>query len=138
MYKNYSFILGIFISIMITLNSILSKNTNIFLSLNIIYLVGLITSSIILIKFKMYKFNKIPKYLLTGGIIGVFLVLLNTLTVNNIGVSLTIAIGLLGQIVMSLIVDNFGLFNRKVFKMKKEKILSLLFISIGIFIMSIS
>ena len=138
MYKNYSLILGIFISIMITLNSILSKNTNLFISLNIIYLIGLITSSIILFKLDLFRFNKMPKKLMTGGIIGVFLVIFNTLTVNNIGVSLTIAIGLLGQITMSLIIDHFGLFNRKIFKIKKEKVISLLFIFIGIYIMSIS
>jgi len=52
---------------------------------------------------------------------------------GKIGISSTIALGLTGQIVFSMIIDYFGLFKREKVKVNKNKIVSLMLIFIGIY-----
>jgi bacterial/archaeal transporter family-2 protein len=139
MYKLYSGLIGVLITIMITLNGILSKNTNNYLSTVIIHLVGLICiSSILLIKRIKFKFYKnIPIYIYSAGAIGVFTVLLNNLSFNYIGASLTLALGLLGQSITSIVIDHYGLLGAEISKFKKQKLFGLTIIAFGIVIMTL-
>lgn len=139
MYKLFSGLIGVLITIMLALNGTLSKNTNNYLSTVIIHLVGLICISCILsikrIKFKLHK--NIPIYLYSAGAIGVFTVLLNNLSFNYIGASLTLALGLLGQSVTSIVIDHYGLLGSEINKFKKQKLLGLIIIALGIVIMTL-
>lgn len=139
MYKLYSALIGVLISVMIAINGMLANNIGNYSSLIIIHIVGLIGISFILL-IKKIKFNlrkDIPIHLYSAGAIGVFTVLFSNISFNHLGVSISLALGLLGQSVASLIIDHYGLLGMEVIKFKKEKILGLIIICFGIITMTL-
>ncbi|WP_423738987.1 DMT family transporter [Clostridium cibarium] len=139
LYNIYSIIIGALIGLMTSLNGILSTYTGNYISSVLIHFVGLIGVVAILIftKTKLTFDKTLPLTLYSAGVIGVFTVLFNNYTFVPIGASLTMALGLLGQTLSSIIIDNFGLLGVKVNKFNKKKIIGLVIISIGIIIMTI-
>ncbi len=137
MFKFGAILTGGLTAIMVTLNGILAGEISNFIALLIIHIVGLITvGAIILLKQKKFDFNKkIPFYYFTGGAFGVFLVLFNNITFNAIGVSLTLALGLLGQSVAAIIIDHFGLVGIKASRFDRRKIVGFGIIFAGIVFM---
>ncbi|MCM1988571.1 DMT family transporter [Oceanirhabdus seepicola] len=136
-YYSYSIIIGIMISVMITFNGILSSNLGNSQAIFFIHIMGIITilTFMFLKKIKWNSIKNVPKYLLIPGMIGVVMVTINNLTVNNIGLSLTVACGVFGQMLFSSIVDHFGLFGNDVYKFNKNQVLGYSVIVIGIFLM---
>ncbi|MBO1583197.1 DMT family transporter [Bacillus sp. XF8] len=139
MYNLLSIIIGALIAIMIPLNGILSEITGNYMSSVMIHIVGLIAIVIVLLisKSKIRIQKGIPLYLYSAGAIGVFTVLFSNISFSALGVSITIALGLLGQSVSSIIIDHFGLLGMKVMKFEKKKMFGLLLISSGIVVMTI-
>lgn len=139
MYKLLSGLIGILITVMLAFNGVLAKNTGNYSSIVIIHLVGLICISFILLirKIKLRFQNDIPIFLYSAGAIGVFTVLLNNLSFNSIGASLTLALGLLGQSLTSIVIDHYGLLGAKVCAFKKQKLFGLIIIALGIVIMTL-
>jgi transporter family-2 protein len=139
MYKSLSALIGVLITVMLAFNGGLSKFTGNYSSIVIIHLVGLICISILLIvkKIKIKLHKHIPIYLYSAGAIGVFTVLFNNISFNNIGASLTLSLGLLGQTITSIVIDHYGLLGMKVIKFKKEKLFGLAVICLGIIIMTL-
>lgn len=139
MYSLYSAFVGMLITIMIGLNGTLSNLLGNYISSIIVHFAGL--AAVILVLFikknKVTFKQEIPLYLYSAGAIGVLILLFNNVTFNTIGVSLTVALGLLGQSVASIVIDSYGLFNMKLVRFNKKKILGFMFISIGIIIMTI-
>ncbi|MEW8956012.1 DMT family transporter [Clostridium sp.] len=138
MYKLYSGIIGVLISIMMAFNGTLSRYTGDYLGSVIIHGIGLIGVILVLIitRSKVTLRKQAPLYLYSAGAIGVFTVLFNNMTFKTIGISLTIALGLLGQSLASIIIDHYGLLEMQVIKFKKKKVFGLILISIGILIMT--
>ncbi|MFL0266603.1 DMT family transporter [Candidatus Clostridium radicumherbarum] len=138
MYKLLSALIGILITVMLAVNGALSKNTGTYSSIVIIHIIGLICISCILLikRIKLNLHNNIPIYLYSAGAIGVFTVLFNNLSFNYIGASLTLALGLLGQSIISIVIDHYGLLGAEVYKFKKQKLIGLIIIIIGIVIMT--
>lgn len=139
MYNLMSILIGALIAIMSSFNSTLSIYTGNYTSSVIIHSVGLI-GTIIIMKILKHKitFNKnLSLFLYSAGIIGVFTLLFNNITFVTLGASLTIALGLLGQTLSSIIIDHFGFLDVNVVKFNKKKIISLSIITLGIVIMSI-
>jgi bacterial/archaeal transporter family-2 protein len=60
----------------------------------------------------------------------------NNLSYSALGVSLPVALGLLGQILTSLAFDHYGILGMPRIRFKKKKIVGLLIIVIGISIMT--
>lgn len=54
-----------------------------------------------------------PKVYYLGGVLGVLTVVLCNLAYGVLGVSVTVALQLLGQVLMSCLVDQFGLFHAR-------------------------
>lgn len=137
MYKLLSAVTGILIAVMVAFNGILASHMGNYTSTVIIHITGLICISLVLIgsrqKFKPDR--SIKSYLYSAGAIGVFTVLFNNFSFNRLGASLTLAIGLLGQSVTSIVVDHFGLLGAKVVRLNRKKILGLVIICSGIVIM---
>jgi len=131
--------IGAILSIMIMFNGVLTKTTGNYISIVVIHIVGLFSIILILLirksKFKLQ--NNIPLYWYSAGAIGVITVLFTNLSFLELGVSVTIALGLLGQSISSIIIDNFGLLGMDVVKFEKKKFIGLIFIAIGILIMTI-
>ena len=101
---------GLVISVMVLINSELSVVYGTALATVIIHVVGLALIGVITAFAKKPPRQKAPWYLLCGGFVGVFLTYSNIYTVTAAGVSLTVALGLLGQCILSLLIDSFGWF----------------------------
>jgi transporter family-2 protein len=134
MYKASAVFIGILVAIMVTFNGVLASYTGQYVSILIIHTVGLIALIIILIlkkeKFKLQK--NLPVYLFSGGLIGVFVVFLNNLCFNYLGASLTLSLGIFGQLILACFIDHYGLFGLNTYKFKKKKTIGFLIISLGL------
>ena len=139
MYNGYGVLVGLLIAIMVTINGILAGYVGDYPATVIIHIVGLSATAIIVMIQKLkIKINRdMPLYWFSGGLIGAVMTIANTVCFGVLGVSLTLALGLVGQLTASAIIDHYGLFGLNVSKFKKEKILGFVAIVIGITIMVI-
>lgn len=139
MYLLVSIIIGAIISVMILFNGTISNTMGLFTSSVIIHFVGLISTILILIirKSKFIIKREFPFFLYIAGAIGVITVMLTNITFVQLGVSLTISLGLLGQSVFSILIDNYGYLGMKRIKFNRKKYIGLFLIAFGIFIMTI-
>ena len=130
---------GTIVTIMNVFNGQLSNQVGVYLSTVIIHLVGLFTLIIIIIikKQKISFQNHIPLILYTGGMIGVFTVLFNVMSISTIGAALGTALGLLGQMVTSLVLEYKGWLGAKKRTLTFQKVISLVLVMIGIGVMII-
>ncbi|MBN8048907.1 MULTISPECIES: DMT family transporter [Paraclostridium] len=134
-----SILTGVVLSIMVVLNGDLGNATGNYISSVIIHFVGLIGIIILLVvtKSKIKNLKGIPFYMFSGGLIGILTVLFTNISFTNLGVSLTVSLALLGQLVTSIVIDHFGYFDLEVNKFEKKKIIGLGIIILGIFIMTL-
>lgn len=134
-----SILTGVVLSIMVVLNGDLGNATGNYISSVIIHFVGLIGIIILLVltKSKIKNLKGIPFYMFSGGLIGILTVLFTNISFTNLGVSLTVSLALLGQLVTSIVIDHFGYFDLEVTKFEKKKIIGLGIIILGIFIMTL-
>lgn len=134
MYKSSAVGIGILIAIMVTFNGVLANYTNQYVSILIIHLVGLIALIIILMlkKEKLEFHRNIPVYLFSAGLIGVMVVFLNNLCFNFLGASLTLSLGIFGQLVLACFIDHYGLFGLNTYKFKKKKIIGFFIVLMGL------
>lgn len=139
MYKFYAIIIGALISIMVSFNGILDGYLGNYLSVLVIHIVGLLSVSIILLwrREKPILGKGVPYYLYSGGAIGILLVLVNNICFSNLGASLTLSLGVFGQLLLSSIIDHYGLLGMEVYKFQKKKIVGFAIILTGIIIMTI-
>ncbi|MFT8350997.1 DMT family transporter [Clostridium saccharoperbutylacetonicum] len=138
MYNLLSLLIGILISIMIAFNGKLSNGIGSYTSLLIIHAIGFF-AIVIFLYFKKIKIsfrNNIPLYFYIAGGISVFTVMFNNLSYSALGVSLPVALGLLGQLITSLAFDHYGFLGMPKVSFNKKKFIGLLFIIIGISIMA--
>ena len=122
LYWVMALIAGILLALMININSALSTvSSPLFASwaahgIGAFFAFLLLGSTLSIFKKKEKSANtnialKAPFWSYLGGIPGAFTVVLAAITVNSsIGLSGTLALGLIGQIIFSLICDHFGLF----------------------------
>lgn len=140
MYKFFTVIIGFIITIMVSFNSELQSHVGNNLSLVIIHIVGLISVIVVMLAKKesfSMELKGIPIYILSAGVIGVFVVLINNMTFSRVGASLSISLGMLGQLTAATIIDQFGLFGMKKYGFEKKKIIGFAFIIIGIVVMTL-
>lgn len=131
--------IGALIAVMVMFNGTLSTAYGNYSSSIVIHVTGLFSIILVLLlsrsKFKIQ--NGVPLYLYSAGAIGVFTVLFNNLSFNRLGVSITLALGLLGQSLSSIIIDHFGLLKMNIVKFEKKKFIGLILITLGIFVMTV-
>lgn len=140
MYNILALVIGALISIMISFNSGLEGYVGSTYSVVIIHAIGLIAILIVaaIKKEKIVIKEAIPFYLFLGGIFGVMLTLVNVITIGSIGVALTTALAVFGQLVFSSLVDHFGLFGLTKYEFNPKKLIGFLIVFIGIVIMTIA
>lgn len=137
MYRSLAFLCGVIVTTMNIFNNQLSTYCGVYLSTVIIHFVGLI-SFIIIIKLKNQKIlfkNHLPIILYTGGMIGVLTVMFNIIAINSLGAALLTALGLLGQLVTSVILEDNGWLGSIQQKITFPKLISLAIIVMGIGVM---
>ncbi len=74
-------------------------------------------------------------YLYLGGIMGIVATVGSNFAFEPLGVSAILALGLLGQSVAGLVIDQFGLFGMKVYKLKPIRLIALVIMLGGIVFM---
>lgn len=138
MYNFLSLVIGALIAIMVAFNGELSNGLGNYSSLIIIHLVGFIVVLAIMFykKIKISFKNGLPIYLYIAGSISIFTVMFNNLSYPVLGVSLPVALGLLGQSITSLAFDHYGFLGMPKLKFDRKKIIGLLIIIIGVSIMT--
>lgn len=131
--------IGAIIALLVLFNGVLADNTGNYVSSVIIHIVGLLCITLILlIKKQKVEFQRdIPLLWYSAGAVGVLTVLFNNLGFLALGASITLALGLLGQSISSIIIDHFGLLGMNVVRFEKKKSIGLIFIALGIVIMTV-
>ena len=140
MYNILALVIGALISIMISFNSGLEGYVGSTYSVVIIHAVGLISILIVAAvkKEKIVIKEAIPVYLFLGGIFGVMLTLVNIITIGGIGVALTTALAVFGQLVFSSLVDHFGLFGLTKYEFNPKKLVGFFIVLCGLVIMTMA
>ena len=133
-----SVLVGVFIAIMISFNGALANSVGNYTSSVIIHMVGLIIMIGILIiqRQKLSLRNGVHIVLYSAGAMGVLTVIFNNMSFAALGAALTIALGLFGQAIASIIIDHFGLFGMNVVRFNCRKVIGLSIIILGIIIMT--
>ena len=140
MYNILALVIGALISVMISFNSGLEGYVGSTYSVVIIHAVGLIAILIVaaIKKEKIVIKEAIPFYLFLGGIFGVMLTLVNIITIGGIGVALTTALAVFGQLVFSSLVDHFGLFGLTKYEFNPKKLVCFFIVLVGLVIMTVA
>ncbi|HWR42845.1 DMT family transporter [Sporomusa sp.] len=131
--------IGVLTAIMVSLNGILSTYIDMYHSALIVHLVGLMTVSIVLLVVReaVGKERHVPLYLYSVGVFGVLMVVLTNICFQSIGVSLTVATGLLGQSALSALIDHNGWLGMPKHRFSVRKIPGLVLVLAGTAIMII-
>ena len=137
MYNILALVIGALISVMISFNSGLEGYVGSTYSVVIIHAVGLI-AILIVAAIKIVIKEAIPFYLFLGGIFGVMLTLVNIITIGGIGVALTTALAVFGQLVFSSLVDHFGLFGLTKYEFNPKKLVGFFIVLVGLVIMTVA
>lgn len=126
---------GIFLSIMITLNGLLNNYLNVFEISFIVHIIGviLLVLYIKIVKKEVIEFGKEAFWLYSAGILGVALVSANSFSFKLVGATLTVALSLLGQVIISALVDHFGFFGVKKIKFKLQRLPIFVVIFVGLY-----
>ena len=141
-HAGYAFLMlfaGMGIPIMAALNAGLgAKLQSPAFAATILFLVGLIGSTIFLLVFEGVPssgLNKeIPIYFYSGGLFVLFYVLSISWVAPRFGIGNAISFVLLGQLLAMITVDQFGLMGAQQTSLTWQRIIGLVFMSIGVFL----
>jgi len=136
MFYFLSLLMGILISVMVAINGGLTTQYGVYSATVIIHIVGLtlITAVVFIKRERFFPFlpNKYTWFLYLGGAIGVMTTVFNNLAFGRISVSAILALGLFGQSITGIIIDQYGLFGMEKHAFTRNKILGFLLILAGI------
>lgn len=124
-------VIGIVSALMIQVNGDLAHAYGNYQATVAIHVVGIVLTLIVIIVKREWIRQKATWYWYMGGAIGVFIVMSNNISFAGLGVSLTVAFGLLGQTIASLLIDTFGWFGAQKTPFKKKKLVGLSLIAMG-------
>jgi transporter family-2 protein len=130
-------LIGAVITIMNDLNSRFSELAGVLLATVVIHVVGLVVVSVILlVKPEKAERERIPFPYYLGGFVGVWTVFSSMYAFANLGASLAVALGLLGQTLFSLAVDATGFMGRKKYPLSARSLPGILLAMAGVAVMA--
>lgn len=138
------FIFGFCPPIQTAINSALGQQVHSSILASLIsFIIGTITLFILTMIFnrtlKMTTYHsqkgKLKPIYFIGGILGVIFVTTNIILMPHLGAALTTIIVMLGQMLMGIIIDHFGLLGTFVNKITKRKIIGIIAMMIGIILL---
>ncbi len=133
MYYLVSLLIGVLVAVMITVNGGLTTLYGVYAATVVIHIVGLILIGAIILFRHEKPFQKAqPWYLYIGGVIGVATTAATNSAFGKISVSAILALGLFGQSVAGVLVDQFGLFGMKKHPFRAHQIPGILLVAGGI------
>jgi bacterial/archaeal transporter family-2 protein len=128
--------IGILYSVMNLFNAQLSQLYGNTFAAVIIHTTGLV----IILPFaakQLFKKHNAPLIAYLGGFLGIFTVFTSNIGIAAIGVTATLSLTLLGQLALSMVFDQFGLWGFAKIHFKMEKAVSLVLIALGVAVMLI-
>lgn len=136
MSKWIAYFTGLILSLMIYFNGQLSMVTTTYLSNVVYHGIGVVFFGIILFVFGRNKISTPFKWhYILPGVMGSLTIIINNFVMVEIGVTLMIALTMLGQVVTSLIIDQFGLLGKAVSKIHYKQWIGVGVMSMGLWIM---
>ena len=133
MYYFLSLLIGILVAVMIAFNGGLTTVYGIYSATVIIHIVGLILiGAIILFRREKPFAKRLPWYLYIGGVLGVATTASVNFAFGKISLSAILALGLFGQSVAGVFVDQLGLFGMRKHPFRAYQIPGLLLVAGGI------
>lgn len=105
---------GFGLSIQGSINGTLGKTTGAIQAAFFSFLVGSVSLFFVLLftgKGNLFSVWNVPKWQLIGGVLGAIYITVLALAVPKIGIGLAIISVVIGQIIMSMVIDHFGWFN---------------------------
>ena len=137
MYYLLSVLSGMVIAIMIAINGELAGSKGLFLSTVLIHVVGLVCvlAFMTVRKIQPLPDRGVPARFYLGGVIGVATVVCNSIGFGGISVSALTALGLLGQSLTSLSIDQFGWLGMPKRALDRRKWIGIAIAAIGILCM---
>jgi len=130
---------GVMIAVMILMNGQLSVAWGSWAAAVVIHLAGLGAVLLWMLFRRERPFVKsgMPLYLYLGGAVGAVATVFTNIATPVIGVSATLALGLLGQTAASALIDGFGILGAKRARFKWRSALGMALIAAGIWVMSL-
>ena len=133
MFYFLSLLMGILISIMVAFNGGLTSEYGVYSATVIIHIVGLILiAAVVLAKKERFFPGRFAWFLYLGGAIGVLTTVFNNFSFGRISVSAILALGLLGQAIAGIAIDQYGLLGMQKHPFAKHKFIGLALILAGI------
>lgn len=133
-------VIGALTAVMLYLNGALAHRIGNYAAGSVIHLTGLllITLMLLLTRSNLPVRRPIAPRLLTGGALGFLTVLCANVGVAKLGVALTLALGLVGQTVSALVIDQHGWFGASVVRVDRRHYGSLTLMAAGIAVMALA
>lgn len=134
MYYLLSLLISALIAVMIVINGSLTDVLGVYLATVCIHIVGLIavSAACYLKKTKLRPGERLSPGFFLGGAIGVATTVFNNMAFGKISVSAILALGLLGQAITALFIDQYGLFGMPVRPFTPAKLAGLAFTLAGV------
>ncbi|WP_044895312.1 DMT family transporter [Bacillus alveayuensis] len=129
---------GIMTGIQAPINGSLGKKIGSFEGAFTSFFVGTLFLTFLVLFFgkgQMTLLFQVPKWNLLGGLLGALFVTFMIISVPNIGVVLTIFAAIIGQMLISIIIDHFGLFGVQKIPVNINRLLGLVFMLAALFFM---
>jgi len=138
LYYGLSTFAGFLIAVMIAINGGLTNLYGVYTATVIIHVAGLVFLCIWTLAKREKKTvmdTRIPIFYYLGGAVGVATTVFNNVSFGYISVSAILALGLLGQSIASIVIDQFGLFRMPKRSFNRKKLVGIAFITLGIVLM---
>ncbi len=127
---------GTLITVMIQFNTLLGGAVGLFFSILVIQLSGLVLAELVILILRPERGEPVSPWLRMRGLIGVAMVLSNTLCFQQLGASLTLSAVILGQSTTSLAYDLTGFLGLTRYRFNREKIIGFALSLAGILLMA--
>jgi bacterial/archaeal transporter family-2 protein len=119
------------------INGGLGKKVGVFEGSFISFSVGTLALLFILLFFgtgNISALSTVPKWQLTGGLLGAFYVVVQVIVVPKIGVSASLMAVIVGQINLVAVIDHFGFFGGNRFPIDRQKMIAILLLLFSLYL----
>lgn len=120
-----------------SVNSALGKRIGVYEGSFFSFLLGTVVLFLLVIflgKGNLVSITEVPRWELIGGILGVFIVTSMIISVPNIGAGSAVFAMMLGQIMITMVIDHFGLFHVPVIPFNIFRLAGVLLMISGLFL----
>lgn len=132
----FTFIGGITLSAQSSVNGTFSNKAGTLETTFITFITGTMFLTIFIIFFgrgNVLALLEAPKWQLSAAFLGTMYLLLTVMAVPRIGIIATTISGIAGQLIIGVIIDNFGWFNSLVIELDSKRAFALLFMMIALY-----